>query len=509
MVGLSRRGVLGAAAAAVAAPAAAASSTVRLRAAGPERQLPSRILGFNTPANNVIPYEDPAFAAPVKALGPHLLRFPGGTVANYYNWRTGQLDIHPAGPGREVRNLFARVAETSKSNHPKGVFWDDFHRFAEAVDAEVVMLPNIETSSPQNEAARFADMAAKGTTPQRIELGNEFYLALLMDPDTLKVFPDFPTSMARMKAHLDAIRPHLRRDAKVAVQSASARFHHPASRPPDDPRTIREQHWDDQLRPEGWFDAVTVHLYPSASGVVGVEAVRDMAGNLGLIYPAMIARADDGYERTLADTAARMPGKEIWLTEWGGYDRNATFGDVRMEFTGAWLHQITRALLAQLRRREVTVSNYHALFVRGDMGSTFRRDGKGGYARVNASNVLDWFFHATRGPDAHYQRLAAEGSNRIVARGNIPGEGLRDVEAALFRRGRARTLLVHNAWDTAREIDLRDLVGTAPPIAAEAIETPDLMASLQQASPEPKALTAAGLKVTAPPYSLVRVTWSA
>jgi hypothetical protein len=506
---LSRRTLLGAGAAlAATGPAAAAPSPVRLRADGGERQLPSRLLGFNTPANNVIPFEDPAFAAPVKALGPHYLRFPGGTVANYYDWRTGQLNIQPGGPGREVRNLFARVAEASRSNHPQGVRWDQFHGFAEAVDADVIMLPNIETSSPQNEAARFADMASKGSVPRRIELGNEFYLALLMDPDTLKVFPDFPSSMARMKAHLDAIRPHLRKDALVAVQAASSRFHHPASRPPDDPRTIREQRWDDQLKPEPWFDAVTVHLYPTASGVVSLEAARDMAGNLDRIYPAMIARADDGFERTLSDTAGRMPGKEIWLTEWGGYDGNATFGGIRMSFTGAWLHQVTRAMLAQLRRREVTVSNYHALFVRGDMGSAFRRGPDGGYLRVNASNVLDWFFHAARGPDAHYQRIAAEGSERIVAHGNIPGEGFRDVEAALFRKGRARTLIAQNAWSAPRELDLGRLAGAAP-LSAEVIATPDLMASLQDASPEPRPLAAAGGKLVAPAYSIVKATWTA
>lgn len=509
---LTRRSVLAAglaAAAPSASGAAAAVPRVRLKPEGAERQLPDRLLGFNTPANNVLPFEDPAFAPAVKALGPHLMRFPGGTVSNYYNWRTGQLDIARGTEAQVVRNLFVRVANNSRRIHPRGVFWDEFRRFAEAAGAECIVLPNIETSSLENEAARFADMAKKGNSPRLVELGNEFNHALLMDPDTLKIFPDPATSMARMRAYRDAIHPHLRKDVKIAAQAASSHLHHPPSRPADSPRALREAEWDRLLKPETWFDAVTVHLYPSASGVVGLDAARRLPETRDLIYPAMVARADEGYDRSIRDTAARVPGKEIWLTEWGGYDRAATFDGLRMPFSAMWLHQITRAMLAQLRHREVTVSNYHALFVRGDMGSVFRKDADGRYAPVNSAGVLSWFFHAARGPDAHYQRLGAQGSQRIAAQGTIPGEGFRDVDACLLRQGKRRTAFVHNAWSGAREIDLSDLVRARTPILAECVQTPDLMASLQEAAPAPARLALTDRLVTVPAYSLTRFTWEA
>jgi hypothetical protein len=510
MNGPSRRAVVAGALATTAAGAACAQARrVRLKREGAERQLPDRLLGFNTPANNVIPFEDPAFAPAVKALGPSLMRFPGGTVSNYYNWRTGQLGIARGTDAQVVRNLFVRVAENSKSIHPKGVFWDDFHRFATAAGAECVVLPNIETSSLENEAARFADMVAKGNSPERVELGNEFNHALLMDPDTLKIFPDPPTSMARMKAYRDAIHPHLRKDVKIAAQAASTFLHHPPGRPADDPRSRREEEWDRLLKPEPWFDAVTVHLYPSASRVVSLEAAKQLPATVDLIYPAMVARADEGFDRTLNDTAARVPGKEIWLTEWGGYDGAATFQGLNMSFSGMWLHQITRAMLAQLRHREVTVSNYHALFVRGDMGSVFRKTAAGEYVTVNSADVLAWFFRAARGPDAHYQRLTAEGSERIVAQGNIANEGFRDVDACLLRQGKRRTVIVHNAWKDAREIDLSPLMRAKTPIVAECVETPDLMASLQETGPAHGRLTLADRLVTVPPYSVSRIAWEA
>jgi hypothetical protein len=506
---LTRRAVLAAGVAAAASSPAVAASPVRLMALGAERALPDRLLGFNTPANNLIPFEDPTFAPAVKALGPALMRFPGGTVSNYYNWRTGQLDIARGTDAQNVRNLFVQVAENSRKIHSKGVFWDDFQRFAAAAGAECVVLPNLETSSIDNEVARFADMMTKGTSPSLVELGNEFNHALLMDPDTLKIFPDPPTSMARMKAYRDALRPHLRKDVKIAAQAASSYLHHPPSSPPDDARTRREAQWDALLKPEPWFDAVTVHLYPSASRVVSLDAARALPATLGRIYPAMIARADEGFDRSISDTVSRVPGKEVWLTEWGGYDSAATFQGLKMSFTGMWLHQITRAMLAALRHRQVTVSNYHALFVRGDMGSVFRRDADGRYVPVNAAGVLSWFFHAARGPDAHYQRLSAAGSTRIVADGTIPGEGFRDIDAALFRQGRRRTLFVHNAGTAPREVDISGLVGAQPPLAAETVETPDLLASLQDTAPKPHTAALDGRTLSAPAVSLTRMTWSA
>ncbi len=506
----SRRRLLATAAAVAANPAWAQSGDVRLRRDGAERALPARTLGFNTPANNAIPFEDPAYAPAVKAIAPHYLRFPGGTVANYYNWRTGQLDVTDYPDGSIYRKfMIAKMVPATLKAHPNGVFYDRFHAFAEQVGADVVMLPNLETSTEANEAARFQAMAARGLVPSHIEMGNEFYHALVMDPETLKIFPDWKTSLARTHRYLEAIRPSLRKDARIAVQAASSRLHHPDASPPDDPRALKERQWDDAMAPEPWFDAVTAHLYPALSRSAGLKAMADIPGNVGMIYPAMLARADEGYDRSLSDTAARMPGKEIWVTEWGGFETENTLGTSNVKFDGMWLHQVTRSLMSQLRRREVTVSNYHALFARGDMSSVLKvGPGEPKYTPVNSAGVLHWFFAATRGPDAHYQRVRVEGSQRIAAHGTIDGEGFRDVEAALLRQGRRRTLFVHNAWDTPHGLNLGDLVGATTPLIADVVATPDLLKVYHDGVPAVTPLpTQRG--VTAPAHSLTRVRWTA
>jgi hypothetical protein len=327
-----------------------------------------------------------------------------------------------------------------------------------------------------------------------------------MDEETLRIFPDHAAAMVRTKAHLKAMQPHLRKDSLVAVQAAATWLHHPPSRPAHDPRGLHERKWDAALKPESWFDAVTIHLYPGMSAATSVETIKDLPGNIETIYPAMLARADTGFERAIGFTAQKMPGKEIWVTEWGGFEMQNTFAGAGIKFSGLWLHQIVRGLLAMSRRPEVTVSNYHALFARGDLSSLFRPVG-GGYAPVNAAGILTWFFEASRGPDNHYQRVIVDGAARIAAQGNIPGEDFGDVEAALFRQARKRTLFVHNAWKAARTIDLSMLAAPGTPMWAEVVETPDLLASFQEAAPTSRPLDIAG-GLIAPAHSLVKVTWA-
>jgi hypothetical protein len=219
-----------------------------------------------------------------------------------------------------------------------------------------------------------------------------------------------------------------------------------------------------------------------------------------------------------------MPGKEVWITEWGAFEPASTLGDQPATFDGMWLHMIARGMLAQLRHKEVTVSTPHALFAQGNLMSAFRRasapdqSGKlndlgssggpgGGYVPINFAGVVAWFCEASRGPDAHYQRITVQGAQRIRANGTIPGEGFNDVDACLIRKGPERTLFIHNAWKTPARVDLSGL-GVPAQARAEAVETPNVLASLQAALPAARPL-AVGAGVTAPAHSLARIRWRA
>jgi hypothetical protein len=506
-------------------PAEGPSMTIRLTPQGSARDLPARWLGYNTPANYDIPIEDPAARAVITELAPHLVRFPGGTTANYYNWRTGQLDFGRSTNGSVYRRFLQRYAgPASVRLHPKGVFAEQYVELCAAMAAECILVPNLETSSVEDQAAWFGHLHAKGVVPRRIEMGNEFYLALLMDPETLRVFPDGASTLDRTKAYLDAIKDHLPPDALIAVQAAGSKYHDPFGKSAH-PREVRERRWDADMAPAPWFHAVTTHLYPTVEGSAGEGSLARLDREARPIFAAVMARSDEGYERSLSDTIARMPGKEIWITEWGAFEPAATLGAAQAEFNGLWLHVLARCLFAMLRFPQVTVSTLHALFFSGNTMSAFRRaaspgqDGStsgagagssatGAYVAINGTELYSWFLDASRGPGATYQRMTAEGATTIRSdRGTLPGEAFLDVEAGLFARGSGRTLLVQNGWSSPKQVDLSGLVGSASSLTADIIKT-DLTESYQVNRPSVRTMPA-GPVIDLPAYSIARVRWMA
>jgi hypothetical protein len=343
-------------------------------------------------------------------MAPNVMRFPGGTVGNYYNWRKGFMEVADEPGGSVYRKvLIEQSVPRSHKIHPQGVFIDDWVKVVDEVGADLVFNPNLETSSLEEQGAWFKHMQGKGIVPRNIEMGTEFFLAMFMEPMTLAKFPDYATTIRRTKEYYDVFRPYLPKGAKVAVQSASSRFKD-ADPMKGDALARHGAEWDRDMKPEPWFDAVTTHLYPGLEGSAGKGALKRLPGDAKPILGAMLARADDGYDRTLTDTIAKMPGKEVWMTEWGPFESAQTLGGAPAFFSGMWLHMITRCQMAMLRHPQVTMANCHAGFFQGNMMSGWVRDGAGGYDQINASSVLHWFFTASRGPDAHYQRLAIEGA---------------------------------------------------------------------------------------------------
>ena len=60
---------------------------------GAERKLPEKMLGASAEAMIEHLIDDPAKVAALKEMKLGVVRFPGGSQSNYYDWRKGQLDV--------------------------------------------------------------------------------------------------------------------------------------------------------------------------------------------------------------------------------------------------------------------------------------------------------------------------------------------------------------------------------------------------------------------------------
>lgn len=196
-----------------------AAKPLVMEKSGPERQLPERLLGALAEALIEHLIDDPHKVAALKEMDLAFVRFPGGSQANYYNWRTGLLDMPVTPRSSPYMRFWAEIVPKIRTAFPQGVKIAEYTKFAKEVGAEVVLVPNLETSSIAEQVEWFRQMKAKGIVPRYIELGNEFWVAMGFDPDVLERWPDEPASLRIMKQYCDALRPYFPPGARVAVQA--------------------------------------------------------------------------------------------------------------------------------------------------------------------------------------------------------------------------------------------------------------------------------------------------
>lgn len=475
---------------------------VELVATGQRRPLPRDIVGLNAPVAYAVPHEDPRLVDAARFLRPGHLRFPGGSVANFYNWRTGQFEVPEVEGGSMYRSYMRGAIARMRPYHPHGCRTDAFATIAGDAGAELLWVANLETSTPEEQAAWAASMRSSGILPRRIELGNEFYLALLNDPVSKARFPDWATTIGVMREYVDAMSASLDGTERIAVQAAASRWR--ADRDTGQGLHGQAWQWDDDMEPDEWFHAVTVHPYPEIDHVCGPGTSASLPGATASVVPALLARADDGCRRLLDHTAERMPGKQIWVTEWGPGEIGALLQGRAPTFNGMWFHVMARMALAMLRHPAVAVVTYHAFFFDGGIFSIARPAGGGdGYTLNGAGALLRWLCEAANG-GAEHERVSVDGAALVRGGGLVAVESYADVDAALFRRGARAAVLVQNASDEPVRARLEEL-GLGEPGAVESM-APDAAASLAGGPPAVDGIAPAS-EVTLAPWSLTRLTW--
>ena len=486
---------------------AAAQEPLILRPAGSPRPLPERLLGIQGVS---VFYEDllgdPRKAALAKELAPAWLRFPGGTVGNYYQWRTGRLEV-PVLPNSAMYTRFmARVAEGSNRLRPKGIFVEDMAAFARQVGAEMVLVPNLETSTVEEQAAWFKHLKEAGLAPRRVELGNEFWIAMIMDPNVVAKFPDVASAMDVMERYQAAIKPFLPPDTVFAAQHAASSFTTTQAAAARNPLLERMRKWDEELPDRPWYQALTVHFYPEIDEAVGPGASRDLYGRMDRIFPAMMARVDEGISRTLDEIEGRFPTKQIWVTEWNPNGVRFLFEQRDPGLTGLMIHLTTRMTLTFLRHQAVTMSTYHMLsFTARPYAEFAPKRGAEGFAPAGPGVALRWFNEAANG-GARYQGVEVSGGRRILGRGAHEGEGYADVAAAFFAKDGRATLIVHNADPKARACQISAFMQGRRPSRVETFDTPDPAKNYAGQSPAVRTLPAEN-SFEAPGLSLTRIMW--
>ncbi len=388
----------------------------------------------------------------------------------------------------------AKIAQA----YPQGVHYEEYAAFANQIGADIVLVPNLETSSVDEQVAWFKQLASEKILTRYIELGNEFWVAMAGDPNVERKWQSEPAAMNVMRQYEQALRPIVGAGAKFAVQASAASFTQLTTNSAFAQRLVQ---WDRDLAPADWFDAVTAHLYPSP------DLIAAQAGNPSLqeFFGLMMGREDAGIDRVLNDIANPMPGKEIWVTEWnpqGGSPVNINTPAKSKVQPPMNAQLIARTLLAMLRHPQVTQSLYFTLNVsEGTELQSYAQSGDQ-FLPMAPTVVVGWFDDAANG-GATFQRVV-EANGQVVSNLGPLNESYRPIEGGWFQSDRRTVLILQNASAQARAYDPTQ-ANKPKPIRVDLLATPDLentarvpasVASLDPASP-----------IVLPAYSIARVVW--
>jgi hypothetical protein len=463
------------------------------------------IFGGSTTAFYEHLLDNPAKIAMLKTMAIGLDRFPGGSDANFYNWRNGLIEVQAHPDSSRYIQFWAKAAANITREMPRGVTLEQYDEFSRQIGAQVILVPNFESSSVADQVQWFKRLASAGAVPERIELGNEYWVAMGNDPTSLARWPDEPTSMRIMKEYVTALRPYFPPHAKVAVQAAEGALDIRGGR-----FGQRLKQWDEDLRPEPWFDAVTLHLYPRLRDVMGDPAAGSTPPTPQNALPrlkAMMARADEGIEHILQNTERRLPGKEIWITEWNprGAESAIERGGNEPMSPAMEMLASARMALVYLRHPSVTASLFFMFsFVERNPHAMFVSDGQGGYAPLPAAAALRWLNEAANAGGS-FQRLVQAGARPSPGGGAQP-ESYFPVEGGLFQSGARATLILENASADTFSFDPAASMPNRQPSKVEFMSMPDV----SETAKLPARIEAASAKgtVKVAPFSMTRIMWN-
>jgi hypothetical protein len=140
---------------------------------GPARPVTPTLLGLNGVNVTGPPWNDQAFDAVLSTFAPGVIRYPGGTVANYWSWRSGwfQPGHWPGEPAQKVNDSVPVFAAAIRAAAAVPLF-----------DLNTVTYNGAVGSAAENTVMLGQQMkllkaaSAHGLPVRMVELGNELYL---------------------------------------------------------------------------------------------------------------------------------------------------------------------------------------------------------------------------------------------------------------------------------------------------------------------------------------------
>jgi len=258
------------------------------------------LLGFNS-ANTFANCDinDSQYKDLVSQLAPDLLRFPGGSIANFYHmdgkgygFKKQDFVLNEGSVSKHVNNMLRKNDELKITTN----YIDDFIALAKSVNAEVLYVANITSGTPEEAIKIITYLKDHNLKVKGIVLGNELYLN-----GYKKIVPN----ASQFK---EIAMPFVKEFRKTYPTI-------PIAIPAESKGILKmnyESEWNNEMSKENFYDAIVIHVYPDEPKCPTDNltelfncAQKDLSNYLNTIFP-----------QRLSFFASQYSGKRMWITEW-------------------------------------------------------------------------------------------------------------------------------------------------------------------------------------------------
>lgn len=277
---------------------------------GPGRQMVPYFLGYNNVPNRSPSWTDPNVINIAKQLNIGTVRYPAGTLANYWDWQSGWL--LPGGPSRSQKHSTFTL--------------QDLQVAVQSTGAKPIFVLNMLTSDLNTQLNMLHTAQGMGLPVQYIELGNEFYLA--QPDDYVRKFPQGSDYGSMATQWINAIHQQFPNSKVAAVGTA------PAS------GDQRKSGWNQSmLQTLQGADAITIHPYVLLDDNLVAQTTNGGADTL--------MSAVSGRWQQFQGLLQPLPsGMKVWVTEYNLVNASNLF---RTWIHGLSVAQMTLSYLADDR----------------------------------------------------------------------------------------------------------------------------------------------------------------
>jgi len=241
--------------------------------------------------------KDSGFVQLLRDMHPASLRFPGGTVANWYH---PNLPVYGYKANEIIPSLGGLYQIQSKREEN---ILSNFIRLCKAVNCGAVFCANLLTGTT-DETLYVIDALKKNNIPiLGVELGNEFCLLPYR-----KQFPDAQTYIDKIKKTAFAIRQKYP-DLRIAVISGDA-----VDAKSNDERSKFMRNWSLGLSNQNFFDGYVWHFYASCTPCDKDSYFDNVfTNNLAQLAPYATNKL---YNVGMNYLPIYGKERKLWITEW-------------------------------------------------------------------------------------------------------------------------------------------------------------------------------------------------